>query len=47
MSSMRTWAVIPLLVIEKDQRFRYQHVGCNPAEALFREGLMETIEGLK
>ena len=36
-----------LLVIDKDQQIRLQHVGYNPAETHFREQLIETINGLK
>ena len=36
-----------LLVIDKDQRIRFQHVGYNPAETHFVERLTETINGLK
>ena len=36
-----------LLVIDKDQQIRLQHVGYNPAETHFGERLIETINGLK
>jgi peroxiredoxin len=36
-----------LLVIDKEQLIRYQHVGYNPAETHFRDRLIETINGLK
>jgi len=36
-----------LLVIDKDQHIRFQHVGYNPAETHFGERLTETINSLK
>jgi len=36
-----------LLIIDKDQQIRLQHVGYNPAETHFRDRIMETIQGLQ
>lgn len=36
-----------LLVVDKDQNIRLQHVGYNPAETNFKKHLIETINSLK